>query len=174
MLQRVLLVPLLTPLLAVLLVAAINPRPSVAVRLLIWTSPALPLSAWLAAAAGLGAGVSSLGTALALQGAGRGITPRRQVRRPGFWNDAEPEVPRQSEERPEQEPWDRGPKDVEPTPNQASWAGPSRGASEPAPTVSVPFRVIRKPRSAAAAAPSSPAAPTVVNDDWGSASNDDW
>lgn len=173
-LQRVLLVPLLTPLLAVLLVAAINPRPSVAVRLLIWTSPALPLSAWLAAAAGLGAGVSSLGTALALQGAGRGITPRRQVRRPGFWNDAEPEVPRQSEERPEQEPWDRGPKDVEPTPNQASWAGPSRGASEPAPTVSVPFRVIRKPRSAAAAAPSSPAAPAVVNDDWGSASNDDW
>lgn len=173
-LQRVLLVPLLTPLLAVLLVAAINPRPSVAVRLLIWTSPALPLSAWLAAAAGLGAGVSSLGTALALQGAGRGITPRRQVRRPGFWNDAEPEVQRQSEERPEQEPWDRGPKDVEPKPNQASWAGPSRGASEPAPTVSVPFRVIRQPRSAAAAAPSSPAAPTVVNDDWGSASNDDW
>ena len=173
-LQRVLLVPLLTPLLAVLLVAAINPRPSVAVRLLIWTSPALPLSAWLAAAAGLGAGVSSLGTALALQGAGRGITPRRQVRRPGFWNDAEPEVQRQSEEMPEQEPWDRGPKDVEPKPNQASWAGPSRGASEPAPTVSVPFRVIRKPRSAAAAAPSSPAAPTVVNDDWGSASNDDW
>lgn len=174
MLQRVLLVPLLTPLLAVLLVAAINPRPSVAVRLLIWTSPALPLSAWLAAAAGLGAGVSSLGTALALQGAGRGITPRRQVRRPGFWNDAEPEVQRQSEERPEQEPWDRGPKDVETKPNQASWAGPSRGASEPAPTVSVPFRVIRKPRSAAAAAPSSPAAPTVVSDDWGSASNDDW
>jgi len=175
-LQRVLLVPLLTPLLAVLLVAAINPRPSVAVRLLIWTSPALPLSAWLAAAAGLGAGVSSLGTALALQGAGRSISPRRQVRRPGIWDDTEPEVQRPPEERPEQEPWDRGPKDVETKPNQASWAGPSRGASEPAPTVSVPFRVIRKPRATApaAAAPSSPAAPAVVNDDWGSAGNDDW
>ena len=182
MLQRVLLLPLLTPLLAVLLVAAINPRPSVAVRLLIWTSPALPLSAWLAAAAGLGAGVSSLGTALALQGAGRSISPRRQVRRQGFWNDAEPEVQRQPADRPQQEPWDQRQKDVETNPSQSSWAGPSRGASEPAPTVSVPFRVIRKPRSTAPAAESttepraaaSSGAAAVVSDDWGSASNDDW
>jgi hypothetical protein len=50
-LQQLLLIPLLAPLLAVLLLGAINPRPQVALRLLVWTSPALPLGAWIAAAA---------------------------------------------------------------------------------------------------------------------------
>ena len=48
MLQRILLLPLLSPLLAVLLVSAINPRPGVSVRLLTWSSPAWPLGGWLA------------------------------------------------------------------------------------------------------------------------------
>ena len=43
MLQRLLLLPLLAPLLAVLLVAALNPTPASRLRLLIWTSPALPI-----------------------------------------------------------------------------------------------------------------------------------
>ncbi|MFZ9217196.1 MAG: hypothetical protein ACO215_09000, partial [Vulcanococcus sp.] len=88
--QRILLLPLLTPLVAVLLVSAINPRPSVSVRLLTWSSPALPMGAWLAAAAGLGAGLSGIGTALALQGASNGISPRRQVRRQGAPEPSEP------------------------------------------------------------------------------------
>ncbi len=169
MLQRILLLPLLTPLLAVLLVAAINPRPSVAVRLLIWTSPALPLSAWLAAAAGLGAGVSSLGTAFALQGAGRGINSRRQVRRPGFSEEA-----RQSPGWTQQEPWEQEHNDRDTSSAASSWAGPSRGVTDPAPTVSVPFRVIRKSKSAAPAAESTPASAAVVSDDWGAANSDDW
>ncbi len=175
-LQRILLLPLLTPLLTVLLVAAINPRPSVSVRLLIWSSPALPLSAWLAAAAGLGAGFSSLGTALALQGGGSSVSPRRQVRSQAFWRR-----PSDATEQPPEEPLDQGRRQqVEPDPGPASWAGPSRGATEPAPTVSVPFRVIRKPRAAsspgAQATPQPTPQPTAqaVNDDWGSSSNDDW
>lgn len=40
LLQRLLLLPLLSPLLAVLLLGAFNPRPWVALRLLTWSSPA--------------------------------------------------------------------------------------------------------------------------------------
>ena len=59
------------------------------------------------------------------------------------------------------------------------WAGPSRSATEPAPTVSVPFRVIRKGSRPAEseAPPSQPQAPQPVpssDDDWGSPVSDDW
>ncbi|NDG74661.1 MAG: hypothetical protein EBX49_04845, partial [Synechococcaceae bacterium WB8_1B_136] len=84
MLHRLLLLPLLTPLLAVLLLGAINPRPWVALQLLTWRSPALPLGAWIGAAAAAGAGLSAAATGLALQaGAAAAGTPpgRRQVRR---------------------------------------------------------------------------------------------
>ena len=54
LLQRLLLLPLLSPLLALLLLAAVNPRPWVALRLLTWTSPAWPLGAWIGAAAAVG------------------------------------------------------------------------------------------------------------------------
>jgi hypothetical protein len=184
-LQRILVLPLLTPLVAVLLVSAINPRPSVSVRLLTWSSPALPMGAWLAAAAGLGAGLSGIGTALALQGASNGISPRRQVRRQGA---QEPSEPWDQEEREPQRtagrPPGRSAERASEQPDEAStWAGPSRGAAEPAPTVSVPFRVIRQPRSSARPAheasgsstQASPAQATaVVSDDWGASCDDDW
>lgn len=161
LLQRLLLLPLLSPLLALLLLGAVNPRPWVALRLLTWVSPAWPLGIWISAAAAAGAGLSAAGTALALQAGDNAMLPRRQVRRrseePNRWSEP----------------------DDSPRP---AWAGPGRAAGEPAPTVSVPFRVIR--RSQGAAAPSAPAAaPAAATsaapagsgaDDWGSGSGDDW
>ena len=80
LLQRLLLLPLLAPLLLVLLVGALNPRPSLSMRLLIWTSPALPIGVWIALAGGGGAGLSAAAAALALcTGAG---SQRRQGSRP--------------------------------------------------------------------------------------------
>ena len=152
-----LLLPLLSPLLAVLLIAAVNPRPWVALRLLTWTSPAWPLGGWLASGVAIGAGLSAAGTALALQGQTTVIRPRRQVRRGA----------------PEVEP--------EPTPRQpprrsAPWAGPSRSASDPPPTVSVPFRVIRRAQSTATAPSGAPQARAgaATAEDWNAPADDDW
>lgn len=163
-LQRLLLVPLLSPLLAVLLVAAVNPRPGVSVRLLTWSSPTWPLGGWLAAAAGLGAAMSAGGTALALQGQGAAVAPRRQVRRRSDEQDDGWEEPSR-----------------EPTQRPFAWAGPARSAGEPAPTVSVPFRVIRKGSSPAvsttpATSPEPPqaSASTDDNSDWNTAVSEDW
>ena len=55
-LRRLLLVPLLAPLVAVLLVGALNPRPAHSLRLLVWSSPALPIGVWIMVAATAGAG----------------------------------------------------------------------------------------------------------------------
>jgi uncharacterized integral membrane protein len=140
LLPRLLLLPLLSPLLAILLVGALNPRPPVSLRLLIWRSPALPLGAWIAGAATAGAALSGSAAMLAL----RQASPRplrRQVR--GVRRAEDPdddfgagwEAPRGREAaaRREAVAW-------EPTVG----AGPTRAAGEPAPTVSVPFRVIRR------------------------------
>lgn len=176
MLQRILLVPLLSPLLAVFLVAAINPRPWVSVRLLIWSSPSWPLGGWIATAAGLGAAVSGAGAASALQAQGVATPPRRQVRRRSEVG-AEPEPRAERDE----DRWQAAPK-APWAGVSAPWAGPSRAANEPAPTVSVPFRVIRKGKPAAAgqadttsqpkAQATASAAPTA--DDWNAAASDDW
>jgi hypothetical protein len=157
LLQRLLLLPLLAPLLLVLLVGALNPRPNLALRLLIWSTPALPIGAWIALAAGGGAGLSAAAAALALQTGP--VSLRRQVRR-------EPREPVESWEEPPQAA-------VPPPPRRA--AGPQRPPGDPAPTVAVPFRVIRKGRSAAAAEPAS-ATPqtTAVGDGWDSPGGGDW
>lgn len=169
LLTRLLLLPLLSPLLAVLLIAAVNPRPWVALRLLTWTSPAWPLGGWLASGVAVGAGLSAAGTALALQGQGPSLRPRRQVRRGAAEAEAEAEAPpepRSPRPRGEQPRNGRGP---------APWAGPSRGASDPPPTVSVPFRVIRRGRPAAASATARPAPPSSGGaEDWNTPTNDDW
>jgi hypothetical protein len=170
-LQRLLLLPLLSPLLAVLLVAAINPKPWVKVRLLTWSSASLPVGGWMAAAATVGAVLSGAGTALALQEQGSGLQPRRQVRRsrgsePPMGSDGSTAAPHQNEG------W--GEEQARPS----AWAGPARRAGEPAPTVSVPFRVIRKgsatqPAQSAQKAPAEPASTTSA-DDWGTSQSDDW
>lgn len=170
-LQRLLLLPLLSPLLVVLLVAAINPKPWVKVRLLTWSSASLPLGGWIAAAATIGAVLSGAGTALALQEQGSGLLPRRQVRRsrgsePPMGSDGTTAAPHQNEG------W--GEEQAKPS----AWAGPARRAGEPAPTVSVPFRVIRKgsatqPAQSAKTTPAEPASTTSA-DDWGTSQSDDW
>ena len=170
-LQRLLLLPLLSPLLVVLLVAAINPKPWVKVRLLTWSSASLPVGGWMAAAATIGAVLSGAGTALALQEQGSGLLPRRQVRRsrgsePPMGSDGTTAAPHQNEG------W--GEEQAKPS----AWAGPARRAGEPAPTVSVPFSVIRKgsatqPAQSAKTTPAEPASTTSA-DDWGTSQSDDW
>lgn len=174
MLRRLLLLPLLSPLLAVLVVASLNPRPWVSLRLLTWSSAPLPLGAWIALAGAGGAALSAGASSLAL---GEGTAPlRRQVRR------------RLGREAPE--PWDedeapaaRGERSDPPA---AVWgsAGGSRAPGEPAPTVAVPFRVIRRGEGAPTAGVESVRSreamreplpdPVPAGDDWEAAASDDW
>ena len=175
MLHRLLLLPLLSPLLVTLLVAALNPRPTLPLRLLTWQTPALPIGLWMAIAAGGGAALSASATALALR---QGERPplRRTVRR-----------------RQEQEPWTTpwgGSTETRSTPRPprtsdapaaAAAAGPSRAPGEPAPTVSVPYRVLHRPEGGVPrpfrpepAAGSRPAAVASVDDDWGDGDGEEW
>jgi hypothetical protein len=127
-LHRLLLLPLLSPLLVTLLVAALNPSPPLALRLLTWQTPSLPIGLWMAAAAGGGAVLSAGATALALRQGGRPPL-RRTVRRPDRLEDdtwAAPWAGR-SEGRASAAP------SAAPSP---AAAGPSRAPGEPAPTVS--------------------------------------
>ena len=164
LLRRLLLLPLLAPLLAVFLVGAINPRPWVGLRLLIWRSPEWTIGSWLALAAGGGAALSATATALALQAGG--TSTRRQLHRPipegrsrraWPWGRGESEADGPAEawvDGPGQEPasaWGRDSREgpTAPWPGQA-WAGPSRHPADPQPTLSVPFRVIRRGTAPAA------------------------
>jgi uncharacterized integral membrane protein len=134
LLHRLLLLPLITPLLAVLLLAAVNPRPAVSLRLLTWRSPSLPLGVWIGAAAAGGAGLSAAAAALALRESSPGL--RRRVRRRetvGRFEQPEPWPEERRQQRAERPPT----------------VVPSRAPGEPAPTVAVPFRVIRRAPGAA-------------------------
>jgi hypothetical protein len=171
-LHRLLLLPLLSPLLLTLLVAALNPSPAIRLRLLIWQSPPLPIGLWMAMAAGGGAALSGGATALALrQGGSRPL--RRTVRRSDPWDEAG---------------WSPPPP---PPAAPAASAGPGRAAGEPAPTVSVPYRVLRRPPAAEADVPRQPRRSTpppppsqprghahghgVEEDpDWGESESEDW
>lgn len=166
LLQRLLLLPLLAPLLLVLLVGALNPRPNLTLRLFIWSTPALPIGVWIALAAGGGAGLSAAAAALALQTGP--VNLRRQVRR-------EPLDPVNSWQS-----WQEPLKTAVPRPPRQA-AGPPRPPGDPAPTVAVPFRVIRKGRSnaspepaVASATPQAPAQASAVGDGWDSSGDDDW
>ncbi len=161
LLRQLLLIPLLAPLLAVMLVGALNPRPTLSLRLLIWSTPSLPIGIWLLIASGGGGLLSAAATGLALRAPAAGRPPQRQVRRP-----ARPDAPVWEEARP-----------------PSSWdAGPSRPVGEPPPTVAVPFRVIRPPIDRPAAnAPVSGSASghsagpaPGANDDWGQDQEDSW
>jgi len=154
--RRLLLLPLLAPVLAVLLVGAINPRPWVGLRLLIWRSPEWTIGSWIALAAGGGASLSATATALALQAGA--ASNRRQLHRPipearsrraWPWGRSEADGPTQARgDGPGQEPAPAqagANREGAGTPRQdQAWAGPSRHPSDPQPTLSVPFRVIRR------------------------------
>jgi len=174
----------------VLLLAVLNPRPLVSVRLLTSRSPALPLGVWLAAGGAGGALLSGSATALALRQGRR----RLRGRSPAAPEDA-------------REPWfaptwpiGRGTtaSEAEGPPRPAAaredWpqAGPERGPGEPPPTVSVPFRVLRRPQRSSSSVPGGPrAAPSATSsppereeaaagverqgaDDWNSVDDENW
>ncbi|PSB38845.1 hypothetical protein [Aphanothece minutissima] len=175
MLHRLLLLPLLSPLLVTLLVAALNPSPSLALRLLTWQTPSLPIGLWMAVAAGGGAALSAGATALALRQGGRPPL-RRTVRRPDRLEDDTWSAPwgDRSEGRTAAAPA---------APAASSAAGPSRAPGEPAPTVSVPYRVLHRPEAtvprpfrpepAVASRPPAPV-PASAADDWGHDDGEEW
>ncbi|QNI70176.1 LapA family protein [Cyanobium sp. NS01] len=196
LLRQLLLLPLLAPLLAALLIGAFNPRPAVALRLLIWTSPALPIGVWIMVAATAGAGLSALGTGLALA-AGQQRPLQRQVRQPlerenGSRGRPWPE-PDAGDDAGQPEPWNT-PVPAPQPPLDTPVAGPTRAAGEAVPTVAVPFRVIRRATAAAparaktaashaahaAAQHTAQAAPrasqpaAASGDDWGSPLQNEW
>jgi len=178
LLQRLLLLPLLAPLLVVVLVGAINPRPVVALRLLTWTSPTLSIGLWLSIAAGGGAAISAAATGLALRlGPGARATPtRRPTYQAGgpdheIWPDVESQAksPTQSPAKGQSKERSNGPS------RNPFQAGPSRAPGDPAPTVAVPFRVIRKAPAASTPPPHAPETKaTAVGDGWDQAASDDW
>ena len=163
LLQRLLLFTLLAPLLAVLALAALNLSPAVSLRLLIWTSPALPLGSWLALAVGGGGLLSAAATSAALQS---GVAARRQVpnktEAPGrrqesaTWDPAYGETAgRQTAARRSASSQNLGQEANNWNEPWAANPAPARPPGAPPPTVEVPFRVIRKPAKKASAQPDS-------------------
>lgn len=172
-LQKLLLVPCLSPLLMAMLVAALNTNQSTSLRFLTWRSNKLPIGAWVA--------LASTGTALlsglAFHSASAGNQPlRRQVHRPVGWD--QPGRGAQAPE-PERAPFTPHRHDTEPAATTATvW--PERDIRDPSPTVAVPFRVIQRGRQS----PPQPSAETIIHsnadafvrndDDWDQPVSEDW
>ena len=164
-LQRLLLIPCLSPLLLTLLVAGLNLGKGGTLRILTWQLPTLPIGAWMAIAAATGA---ALGSGGALAATPQAPTLQREVRRPFAWppEHSEPIEPPTS------------PSDT------ATVTWPERDVRDPAPTVSVPFRVIRRGGSKAetvtASAPETTTTTTTgasnaeAADDWNQPLSEDW
>ena len=126
-LQRLLLIPCLSPLLLTLLVGGLNLGKAGSLRILTWELPKLPIGVWMAVAATSGAVLGSGGVLAA--GSSTQQTLQREVRRPYTWQEdaSEPEAQRAAT-------------------TAATMPWPERDVRDPAPTVSVPFRVIRTGR----------------------------
>ena len=124
LIRRVLLLPCLLPLVAVLVVSAMNRNGTTQLQVLIWRSPALPLGAWTAIAAAAGASLSGVAALLLVPGR---APLRRTLHQPiGRAAAAEPEA-------------------FDPTEASAAPVMPERDIRDPAPTVAVPYRVIQRP-----------------------------
>ena len=167
-LQRLLLIPCLSPLLLTLLVGGLNLGKSGNLRILTWELPALPIGVWMTVAATTGAVLGSGGAMTTVTGANRRPL-QREVRRPygGTTQTAPKEEERQSFGK------------------QAPVSWPERDVRDPAPTVSVPFRVIRTgpkaptENSVQAEASSNNArtqdvSKSVGPNDWDQAMSDEW
>jgi hypothetical protein len=172
--QRLLLIPCLSPVVLMLLIATLNLGQGSSLRVLTWKLPRLPIGAWIAVATVFGSGVSAAsGLAMVTS---RPVL-RREVRRPATGPDVQEPLPR---EQPHQA------RPTQPTP----W--PERDVRDPAPTVSVPFRVVHRSNQANATqteaknrTPVQPleqhANPTTEEsgaeadrDDWNQQIGDDW
>lgn len=194
MLRRLLLLPLLSPLLAAAVLGALNPTPRLSLRLLTWSSPALPLGAWIAAASVGGAVLSGAGASLALRPPAAALRRRVRLERaaPG-WEASWPQEGGQRRHSPSRGRHANG---GGPDPAQgyapgsraseATAAAPTPAPGEPLPTMTVPFRVIRRGDGARVdAAPAEVAGPwsrspgakpqaPAQRDDWNSPADEDW
>jgi hypothetical protein len=132
-LRRLLLLPALLPLVACLALAVINPAPPVRLQLLVWRSGAWPLGLWIGAGGAAGALVS--GTALLGLTATRARPGRRRISRPFPPRDRPAPAATGDRDDVAQEAW--GATAAE------TWVAPPSEPGE-APTIAVPFRVLRR------------------------------
>jgi len=193
LLRRLLLLPLLAPLLAATILGALNPTPVLSLRLLTWSSPALPLGAWITAAALGGAALSGAGASLALRPPTAALRRRVRLERSAPEWEAMPQRGGHRHPSPSPGRAARGPgPDPTDTYGQSSRASEFAGATptpapgEPLPTMTVPFRVIRRADGARPhAAPAEVAGPwsrspgaqpqaEAQQDDWDSPDDEDW
>ena len=165
-LQRLLLIPCLSPLLLTLLVGSFNLGKSGSLRILTWELPSLPIGVWMSLAATSGALLGSGG----VLAAGLSTTQQplqREVRRPFTWQE---------------EPVEQEAQRAATAASTMPW--PERDVRDPAPTVSVPFRVIRTGRSAQDRVSKSDRKekvatqpvqnPATSSDDWDQPISTDW
>ena len=160
--QRLLLVPCLAPLLALLVIAGFNSRSSSRLQLLTWRSSPQPIGVWMALAGLSGAGLSGVAALLLMPPAPR-LT--RRLHQPMQSNRAKVDQD-----------------------NAASWAPdpmPERDVRDPSPTVAVPFRVIQRGTApspapsagsdqASARRPNPKPSPATEPMDWGDDPDQDW
>jgi len=195
LLRRLLLLPLMSPLLAAAILGALNPTPVLRLRLLTWSSPPLPLGAWITGAALGGAVLSGAGASLALRQPPAALRRRVRLERGApEWQTTSPEAG--GHRRPSPAPGRSAPRrDPDGAefdgrgfrPNESvATAAPNPAPGDPLPTMSVPFRVIRRadgvrPHSAPAEvagpwtrSPGADPRSVLEADDWDSPVKEDW
>ena len=155
MFQRLLLIPCLAPLLAVLALSATNVGEKTRLRLLVWTTPPLPAGAW-TALAGVGGAAGAAVAAFLVLPAERPLSRKRHSAvQPDF--DVSGNAAHDS------------------TTRSAAKPGPERDIREPAPTVSVAYRVIQRPSTEPQQPQASAvAAPPQENSNWGDDPDANW
>ena len=157
-LQRLLLVPCLAPLLAVLLIAASTTRSTSRIQLLVWKTGSQPIGVWIGLAGLAGAGLSGLSALVLMPQPPRLKRRLHQSMEPGQWAEAEASPP---------------PRAADPM--------PERDVRDPAPTVAVPYRVVQRRTSPSSDSSSSeepsfepkPSRSETVWD-WGDDPDRDW
>ena len=155
MFQRLLLIPCLAPLLAVMALSATNIGDKTRLRLLVWTTPPLPLGAW-TALAGVGGAAGAAVAAFLVLPADRPLSRKRH-----------------SAVQPEHE--ERSYPASESTTRTNANPAPERDIREPAPTVSVAYRVIQRPSTEPKQPQASAvASPPQENSNWGDDPDANW
>ena len=177
LLQRLLLIPSLAPLVAVLVLSALHRGAPTRLHLLGWSSPQAPLGLWTALAATSAAALSASSALL--------IVPRNQPLQRRLHRPYEtPSAPEWQADRA------RSPQDRSPVPSP-----PQRDLRDPAPTVAVAYRIIkrgvphqnanhfesegtdqplREPVPSRVSNPPSPQSTVDMASDWGDDPNRDW
>ncbi len=160
MFQRLLLIPCLAPLLAVLALSATNVGEKTRLRLLVWTTPPLPAGAW-TALAGVGGAAGAAVAAFLVLPAERPLSRKRH-------SAVQPEVDKRGYAANESTTY-------ESTTRSTTKPGPERDIREPAPTVSVAYRVIQRPSTEPQQPQASAvASPPQENSNWGDDPDANW